>query len=172
MPEAKSCSKCGEVKPLDEFYRASSSPDGRQRWCSACARAATHRRYTANREQLLVSNRRYWAENRERLLERDKGRLRRIREELKAAVFAHYGETCACCGTTDQLSIDHVNGDGKQHRIELFGSDAPGLRRMYRWLVRSGFPSGFQTLCVPCNASKKSGTHCRLRHTLNGSAPE
>jgi len=33
-----------------------------------------------------------------------------------------------------------------------------------RWLVKNGFPEGFQTLCRPCNVSKKRGTRCRLKH--------
>src|SRR4051794_35638305 len=32
----KKCSKCGEVKPLDDFYRSSQSKDGRQGHCKAC----------------------------------------------------------------------------------------------------------------------------------------
>ncbi len=35
---------------------------------------------------------------------------------------------------------------------------------MYRWLIRNGFPEGFQTLCMPCNSSKRDGDRCRLGH--------
>lgn len=34
----KSCSKCGEEKSLEEFYRAKSASDGRQSWCKDCHR--------------------------------------------------------------------------------------------------------------------------------------
>lgn len=43
---SKECSKCHESKPLDEFYRRTSSPDGRRSECAACCREA-HRRYAA-----------------------------------------------------------------------------------------------------------------------------
>jgi hypothetical protein len=32
----KKCCRCRECKPLDAFYRASKSPDGRQAACIAC----------------------------------------------------------------------------------------------------------------------------------------
>lgn len=73
-------------------------------------------------------------------------------------VFSHYGWTCACCGSAERPSIDHVNGDGKEHRAAI----ASGSINLYRWLVRNNFPSGFQTLCMPCNSSKGRSSHCRL----------
>lgn len=32
----KTCTKCGIVKPVDEFHRKSNSNDGRQPWCKEC----------------------------------------------------------------------------------------------------------------------------------------
>jgi len=78
---------------------------------------------------------------------------------MRQAVFDHYGQECACCGSADDLSIDHVNGDGGMHRKEI---GAKGSTRMYRWLVVNGFPAGFQTLCGPCNRSKATSDRCRL----------
>lgn len=89
---------------------------------------------------------------------------RRENAELRAKVFRHYGTTCACCGTTENLSIDHVNGNGGDHREELFGRRYGGGHELYRWLVKNGFPAGFQTLCLPCNQSKSKGERCRLKH--------
>lgn len=36
----KACTKCGETKPLEEFYRNSRSADGRHPQCKACRSAA------------------------------------------------------------------------------------------------------------------------------------
>jgi len=33
-----------------------------------------------------------------------------------------------------------------------------------RWLIKNGFPEGFQTLCRPCNGSKGDGDRCKLNH--------
>jgi hypothetical protein len=35
----KACSKCGDVKPLTEFYVDKAKPDGRRRECSVCTRS-------------------------------------------------------------------------------------------------------------------------------------
>ena len=80
---------------------------------------------------------------------------------VRAAVFDHYGRTCACCGGTDRPTIDHINGDGAEHRRMLRSNDPS---KVYRWLIRQGFPAGFQTLCLPCNQSKGTGTRCRIDH--------
>jgi hypothetical protein len=88
----------------------------------------------------------------------------RVRESDRAAVFAHYGTVCACCGTVDRLSIDHVGGDGRQHREEVAGHRSRAGVLFYRWLVREGFPPGFQVLCRSCNSSKNNGERCRIDH--------
>lgn len=78
-------------------------------------------------------------------------------------MFAHYGQVCACpgCGATDDLSIDHPDGDGAEHR-ETLGIEAGW--HFYAWLRRAGFPEGYRTMCRPCNASKRGGPACRLWH--------
>ena len=82
------------------------------------------------------------------------------RAKNKRRVFEHYGERCACCGTTEDLVIDHVNGDGKEHRAEI--GDASHI--IYGWLIKNDFPPGFQALCRQCNTSKRGGDRCR-RHS-------
>ena len=36
-PTVKRCSRCGEIKPLSEFNRKKSEPDGLKRWCKKCS---------------------------------------------------------------------------------------------------------------------------------------
>jgi hypothetical protein len=82
----------------------------------------------------------------------------------RAAVFGYYGRACACCSATEDLTIDHVNGGGEEHRRKV------GIGRgvnFYAWLVRRGFPDGFQTMCRRCNSSKSDGPACRIDHTKN-----
>lgn len=83
-------------------------------------------------------------------------RGKRQRAARRVQVFDHYGWSCACCGSTEDLAIDHVDGDGARHREEV---DA---ERLYAWLIENGFPEGFQTLCKPCNSSKGRFAHCGL----------
>jgi hypothetical protein len=87
-------------------------------------------------------------------------------------VFGHYGRSCACCGTAENLTIDHVLGGGRAH---LKGLGLGGGDGFYRWLIGNDFPAGFQTLCGPCNGSKGEGARCRRWHersvTTSGGQP-
>jgi hypothetical protein len=88
----------------------------------------------------------------------------RHEQKLRAAVFAHYGEVCACCGSTEEPTIDHPDGNGAAHRIAVIGRRQSAGIPFYRWLIAQGFPEGFVTLCRRCNASKLNGPACRLDH--------
>ena len=75
---------------------------------------------------------------------------RNKRRALKEEVFLAYGGfRCVCCEITliSMLSIDHVKNDGAEHRKQL-GS------KLYYFLKRNGYPSGYQVLCWNCNWSK------------------
>ena len=73
----------------------------------------------------------------------------------KLIVLEHYGKTCSCCGETciPFLSLDHINGDGRQHRQQLPGCGTGP--KLYRWLIKNGFPPGFRVLCINCNWGAK-----------------
>lgn len=157
MSQVKLCAKCGEDKPLNEFSRDATSRDDHARVCKACNR----RYYLANRPAVLDRMRLYHAAHPEVARER----VRRWEQRLRPTIFAHYGSTCACCGTTEDLTIDHIDGGGGAHRKELFGNSRKAGGRFYAWLIRNGFPAGYQTLCQPCNGSKREGERCRLIHS-------
>lgn len=66
--------------------------------------------------------------------------------------LAAYGNKCAFCGETEIqfLSIDHIWGNGTQHRKEIgVGGDT-----FYRWLKKNNYPPEFQVLCHNCNMAK------------------
>lgn len=102
---------------------------------------------------------------------------RTVRAVERAAVLFAYGLSCACCdldatesyAAWAQMTIDHIAGDGEEHRARVMspanGWRASGGAKFYRWLIKNGFPSGYQTLCLPCNVSKGSSERCRLEHT-------
>jgi hypothetical protein len=66
-------------------------------------------------------------------------------------VLAHYGQRCVKCGETTKefLQVDHVNNDGTAHR------NAVGIGKTNADIIKRGFPSEFQILCVDCNAEKR-----------------
>jgi hypothetical protein len=166
----KRCTRCGERKPLTEF----SLQDGRRRnICKACLNEYNrlyYRRYRAvdperyrNPERSREYSRRYRAAHPE-YAERQREQQSKRRSRQREAVFDHYGRVCACCGTAENLTIDHPDGDGADHRIELWGSQRGGGTAMYLWLAAQGFPDGYQVLCMRCNQSKGRAAACRLRH--------
>jgi hypothetical protein len=94
---------------------------------------------------------------------RERRRLaRRCRRHAwrRRAILDHYGRACACCGATENLTVDHVNGGGNRHRAEI----GHGSYALYRWLVVNCYPADFQILCRPCNQSKDDGPSCQLDH--------
>lgn len=88
----------------------------------------------------------------------DEKRREAHRRRRLAALQAYGGETptCVCCGegTLLFLSLDHINGGGRQHRQETGGGG------FYSWLKRHNYPAGFQILCHNCNLGRQlnSGT--------------
>jgi hypothetical protein len=160
----KPCQRCNADKPLEEFYRDRGKPDGRMNVCKACHKPGKLAAYRANPDGPQLQRERYWADP-----AKPRARRKRNHETLRQAVFDHYGWSCACCGSTEQPSIDHVNGDGGRHRRELGGKSRSPLP-VYRWLIKNGFPEGFQTLCLPCNQSKGRSERCRMH--FHGTDPE
>lgn len=91
-----------------------------------------------------------------------KGALERRRKN-KRVVMTHYGGgKCACikCGEARLacLSIDHIKGDGASDRRKL-GLGHSSSERFYSWLIRVGFPEGYQTLCMNCQWVKRFIRH-------------
>lgn len=75
----------------------------------------------------------------------------------RRAAIDHYGGRCACCGESEYkfLAIDHVNGGGRQHRIQ-----DPSALSIVSWLHRHGFPDGFRVLCHNCNMAYGQYGYC------------
>lgn len=150
----KTCVKCNEPKSVTEFHRDAGRADGRFPWCKACRSlygATEH--YRAQVRAIYHSD-----PDRFAAYQRD------FRMKAREAVLGHYGRLCACCGVKDNLTIDHVAGNGADHRRELFGSTRGSSGKWYAWLVAEGFPNEYQTLCRRCNRSKGRTDHCHLDH--------
>jgi hypothetical protein len=158
----KRCSRCKTEKPVGAFGSNAAKRDGLQDACRECRRVDCGRYRVANREKLAAADREYAKAN----PEKGAARSARYYSRLKAQIFGRYGDRCACCGATDNLSVDHINGDGPTQRREALGRsyDSGSTEPLYRWLVANGFPPGFQTLCRRCNASKWTLGSCRIDH--------
>jgi hypothetical protein len=190
------CKKCGKIKPFSEFWRDSNMPGGFKIRCKECLIAQRNQRRAAEpdavhaREQAYrranpdvtrAARARYDATDNGQQKHREDSRKYRaahpekIREanreyadSIRAQVFAYYGRSCACCRSTDDLTIDHITGGGSSHRRSLFNGQDVGGWAFYCQLVNDGFPLGYQTLCRPCNLSKRDGSWCKLDHSPAG----
>lgn len=177
--ETKRCTKCGTEKSIIDFY-VSATKAGTRRlnsWCKVCCSALAkrgERRRLANPEYRAKYNLRKNTARRERyvrvksyhdyVLQRNHQRA----QELKDRVFAAYGGyRCACCEETTVafLSVDHVENNGAEHRRMIGKGGAP----TYRWLVKNGFPDGFQVLCHNCNIGKYRNNGVCPHQTSEGS---
>lgn len=117
--------------------------------CPQCGRKRTPNKKCLH--CIKAKNKAYYALHKDKLSEAGKQRNRAKRQ----ACLDHYGGHCACCGEkrVEFLAIDHVNGGGSKHRLELFGKRNAGGPAFYSWLKKNGFPTGYRVLCHNCNTS-------------------
>lgn len=110
------------------------------------------------REYYRKYKQKYRNEGRDRT-EKDKEYMKKYikeyRKKAREKVFLHYGSRCVCCNETkiEFLTIDHINGGGRQHRKKI------GVT-IDNWLVANDFPRGFQILCFNCNQAKAIYGEC------------
>lgn len=96
--ETKSCNTCGEVKPMNSFYKHKSKVDGRENSCKVCKCKAVADRYTVvmstpelHESKKLVENRRYHASmrnNPDKLKAR--AATRRLTRTFAGSEFHHF----------------------------------------------------------------------------------
>jgi hypothetical protein len=135
--------------------------------------------YQSHRDDILETRKQYRKKNRVLITARakvnyhnnpEKNRKKYMRNKVKIAkyssdrrikikteVLTYYGNgKCACvkCGFDDirALSIDHINGNGSEHRKE---NRYVRGNHVYEWLKQNKFPDGYQTLCMNCNFIKR-----------------
>jgi hypothetical protein len=161
MNMVKRCKKCGEFKPLDDFYRASTAADGHRSECKACAKAIRHAYYVAHREE-QIARVRAWREANPTQYRETQARIRKRRvsqqraDHLKRAfgltvaayeaILAAQGEACAICKRiqgTGSLHVDHDHATGEirgllcfrcNNALGLLGDDADVLQSAIEYL--------------------------------------
>lgn len=129
-----------------------------------------------NKEECKLKSKLYYQEHKEEIKEKARERARKHRLEApdevrerdrfvmrawrlrcKMIVLSHYGRggkpVCIRCreDRLPCLSIDHIDGGGREdrrNRGKVGGS-------LYSQLIKEGFPTGFQTLCMNCQWVKR-----------------
>jgi len=124
---------------------------------------AQHKYQQSHKEYYNQKHREYYWKNRksEEYRRKENLRAKENRRKLKLKVFTHYSNgtmRCACKGCyysehdcpIEFLSIDHINGNGIQHRKRVGTGNF-----FYFWLRKNNFPDGYQVLCHNCNQGRQ-----------------
>lgn len=168
----KKCYKCQQELGLEFFGKNKSKADGLATECRSCKSQQDKKYYLENRDLIRKKDHEYYLKNKEQIYDNtfkyQKTNPHKVKEyslasrvKIKTDVLAHYSQgslKCKHCNCDDLtvLTIDHIDGNGSDHRKEIFGSNKSGGGcRFYFWLKRNGFPEGFQVLCFNCNFRKR-----------------
>lgn len=153
---SKTCTKCAVLKDESEFgYDCRRGKKKILRAdCRRCVADRAMRWYRKNPEKIKL-----------RILKRtDKVKVYNLARRKR--VVEHYGGKCSCCGEAmlQFMSIDHINGNGSQHRKEI---GLKGGEPFYRWIERNNYPAGLQVLCYNCNCAKRTDKFCPHKSILS-----
>lgn len=164
----KVCKTCQEEKPVEDFSISHKEKGYLFPHCKPCAAARKKAERHADPERYNAYQRDYYEKNRDRVLPQMRQANLRAYHRMKNEVLSLLGGVCARCGWRTSLQVDHVGGDGKEHRDEC-GGQAQSLRRI-RDEMRAGTDNGrYQLLCANCHHNKScSETSARsLRRRLS-----
>jgi len=117
--------------------------------------------YARNKIRAQAYRKKHYRAHLKKYKEGSKIRGKKLYEKNRALCLDHYGRVCSCCGVEEEafLTIDHMNGKKDRHE----SGD-----KLYRMLVKNGFPEGFQTLCYNCNIAKGHRGVCPHRAQSRG----
>src|SRR5208337_3450121 len=148
------CVGCGKLPPEQNRVR-----------CTACLKLAATQGMNHFNSLTLAQRREKYRQMicyLSRKTNRDRwNKLERARNfQLKTETINAYGGKCVCCEETEVkfLTLDHANGDGKNHRAKL-GVGA-GVQ-FYAKLKKMSFPPcGLQVMCANCHQAKSKYGVC------------
>lgn len=152
--------KCGEAKPLDQFYKAEGTRDGVRGECIDCAKVVRRQWYEANKDKAVEAARRWQQRNPERTAAyREEYRNRPERKRAMRdrhyrmtygisaddfdALLAGQGGVCAICDVPDPAHLDHDHRTGEirgilcvncNQGLGKFGDDLAVLERAVAYL--------------------------------------
>ena len=128
----KECRKCGEEKPLEEFYKSKRAADGLQSYCKVCNRGANSSWASRNPEKAAESKRKT-----------QQAILRFIREDKES-------KGCASCGIKDWrvLDYDHIDPSTKEFTIGRAPGGGVSRPRLVAEIAKC------QVLCANCHRIK------------------
>ncbi|SRR5258708_27548414 len=118
MNDEKRCSKCGEVKPLNAFYKHKSRRDGLSSECKPCTKERNHSYYVANVEKDRERHARWRAANREHYRERKRAwraaNIEKARTSERAYQLANAEKERKRKSTYRAINLERLSGQRKR----------------------------------------------------------
>lgn len=121
----KTCTRCGETKPLTEFNARSRAKDKRRSDCRACSRESNAEWYHRNRERARKTrldwhrknpgwSAAYYEANKEHIIARNqRSRVKRLYGLAAGEYEALIARGCVICGTCEgRICVDHDHESG------------------------------------------------------------
>lgn len=168
----KACTRCGEQKPKEEFYKHAYASNGLQSHCKLCAKNIRIAYYAANKkneiakaqewnaahpERIRVSNAKYYAANVDKLKVR--AAIWRA-ENIEASRVIHHNRRARKRGNGGELSKDISERLHKLQRGKCACCKRPLRSDFHRdhimplALGGTNTDDNIQLLCPPCNLQK------------------
>ena len=171
IPTVKTCTRCHETKPVNQFNKRNRAKDGVESACKECRRVAYRAWREANREQILKSKQAWYKANREWQRENARARYEanreRYRENYRAWAAANRDKRNATksrrrarkqATVPQRWIVDHNLGD--PHACwwcgrELLGTTSHIDHVMPIKLGGPAHPDNEVTTCDTCNLRKR-----------------
>lgn len=112
------CIKCGQKKPLGEFYKNKANRNGYVRRCKECARLHNLNKYKFNKKKILAKNKRWRDANRPKIKNAVLKRYYGITLKFYKKLLQKQNYKCAICkrkfnfDKPRQVGIDHEHRRG------------------------------------------------------------
>lgn len=137
--DTKTCTRCGETKPRNEFHKDKTKKDGLHVWCREC-RNESDKSYRATEAGKAVNKAKAW-----------KQQSIKITHDEYLALKTKQQDRCACCGVHESelkkaLAVDHDHVTGQirgllcgncNRGIGKLGDNLAGLFRGVDYLLAS-----------------------------------
>ena len=144
----KTCKTCQILKPVSDFTVTDKVRGYYYPHCKLCQAAKKKAKRQSDPATYNAYQRSYYEKNKEKLLPRARKANAKAYRNMKAEILSLLGGKCAVCGITQFLQVDHVQGNGGEHRGRTPNNHTTSLRDI-RNAARADEAEGkYQLLCA------------------------